>query len=510
MNNSNEQVFDTVLSNNPYKHTYYLGSGNQLSAVKNPQYGKKQYGISYLNTSSFITAQIGVSKNIPDDDLAFVIETKAYEELALDMAIEYTIDYIEVPTDGSAKERTFHVFIVDPLIIDETFAQTVSDLQYIDQIVPVPLLLKTLYTHEIVQGYGAHCYIYFQENDAFFTLYNEQEFVYTKSLKYAFRDMHERFCELLGEQIDLVDFQTLLATEGLATQNPEYQKYLIKLFGELFLHINDVLNYAKRAYEIETIEEIYIGSQIGSIAGVDEYCQTYLGFEAKAFDFSYGFATDSYIDQIHQLMQLYVRTDKSARYDVNFSIYHRPPPFFQRHSGKLFAVTALSLVVAFAYPVTYWTMGYAESVRKALLEKEYRETHAIKVTREETINLKLAQKAEAQKLLDVENELFEERKATLIKIHDVKVNYPMKGEIMAALTRELNRFDVGVSDITYNQDEDEKVFNLSVMAKKDKQITDLVEFMTKNRTQRFHYNIEKIELDDNTSYYRGDLKVVLK
>ncbi|UFS63199.1 hypothetical protein LOH54_03505 [Sulfurimonas sp. HSL-3221] len=510
MNNSNEQVFDTVLSNNPYNHTYYLGSGNQLSAAKNPQYGKKQYGISYLNTSSFITAQIGVSKNIPDDDLAFVIETKAYEELALDMAIEYTIDFIEVPTDGSAKERIFHVFIVDPLVIDETFAQTVSALQYVDQIVPVPLLLKTLYSHEIVQGYGAHCYIYFQENDAFFTLYNEQEFVYTKSLKYSFRDMHERFCELLGEQIDLADFQTLLATEGLATQNPEYQKYLIKLFGELFLHINDVLNYAKRAYEIETIEEIYIGSQIGSIAGVDEYCQTYLGFEAKSFDFSYGFATDSYIDQIHQLMQLYVRTDKAARYDVNFSIYHRPPPFFQRHSGKLFAVTALSLVVAFAYPVTYWTMGYAESVRKALLEKQYRETHAIKVTREETINLKLAQKAEAQKLLDAEIELFEERKATLIKIHDVKVNYPMKAEIMAALTRELNRFDVSVADINYKQDAQEKVFSLKVMAKKDKQITDLVEFMTKHRTQRFHYNIEKIELDEETNYYRGDLKVVLK
>jgi len=510
MNNSDEQVFDTVLSNNPYNHTYYAGSWNQLSVAKHPQFAKKQYGISFLNTNSLITAQIDVSKNIPDDDLAFVIETKAYEELALDMAIEYTIDYIEVPTDGSSKERTFQVFIVDPLVIDETFAQTVSDLQYIDQIVPVPLLLKTLYSHEIVQGYGAHCYIYFQENDAFFTLYNEQQFVYTKSLKYSFRDMHERFCELLGEQVSLADFQTLLANEGLATHNPEYQKYLIKLFGELFLHVNDVLNYAKRAFEIETIEDIYIGSQIGSIAGVDEYCQTYLGFEAKAFDFSYGFATESYVDQIHQLMQLYARTDKEARYEVNFSIYHRPPPFFQRHSGKLLAVTALSLVVAFAYPVTYWTMGYAESVRKTLLEKEYRETHAIKVTRENTINLKLAQKADAQKLLDAENDLFAERKATLLKIHDVKVNYPMKGDMLSELTRDLNQFNVGVSRIHYGQDAREKTFTLSLMAEKDKQITDMVEFLTKNRTKRFHYNIEKIELDEKTNYYRGDLKVVLK
>jgi len=510
MSNSNQQGFDTVLSNNPYNNTYFLGAGNQLSVAKSPQFGKRQFSISYLNTNDFITAQIGVSKNIPDEDLAFVIETKAYEELALDMAIEYTIDYVEVSSEGNAKERLFQVFIVDPLVIDEAFARTVAKLKYIDRIVPVPLLLKTLYTHEIVQGYGAHCYIYFQENDAFFTLYSAQEFVYTKSLKYSFREMHERFCELLGEQLSLSDFQFLLSHEGLGTQNPEYQKYLIKLFGELFLHINDVLNYAKRAYEIETIEDIYIGSQIGAIAGLDEYCQTYLGFEAKAFDFSYGFATDTYVDQIHQLMQLYAGTDEAARYDVNFSIYHRPPPFFQRHSGKLFAVTALSLVAAFAYPVTYWTMGYAESVRKSLLEKEYQQTHAIKIERENTINLKLAQKAEAQKLLDAENELFAERKATLIKIHDVKVNYPMKGEIVASLTREMNRFNVGVSTITYHQDENEKVFNLVLMAKKDKQITDLVEYVTKNRTERFHYNIERIELDEKTNYYRGDLKVVLK
>lgn len=510
MSNSNQQVFDTVLSNNPYKDTYYLGAGNQLSVAKNPQFGKKQYVISYLNTNDFITALIGVSKNIPDEDLAFVIETKVYEELALDMAIEYTIDYVEAPASGEEKERMFHVFIVDPLVIDETFANTVAKVQYIDQIVPVPLLIKTLYTHEIVEGYGVHCYIYFQENDAFFTLYNQQEFIYTKSLKYSFKEMHERFCELLGEQMDPDDFQSLLAHEGLGTQNPEYQKYLIKLFGELFLHINDVLTYAKRAYEIETIEDIYIGSQLGAIAGLDEYCQTYLGFEAKAFDFSYGFVTDSYIDQIHQLMQLYAITDREARYDVNFSIYHRPPPLFQRHSGKLIAVTAASLVVAFAYPVTFWTLGYAESVHKTLLEKQYQETHAIKLTREQTINLKLAQKAEAQKLLDTENELFAERKATLSKIHDVKVNYPMKGEIMAALTRDLNRYKVGVSDINYTQDDKEKAFTFSLMAKKDKQITDLLEFLTKNRTKRFSYSLERISFDAKSDFYRSDLKVVLK
>ncbi|MEJ2469028.1 MAG: hypothetical protein P8Y51_08215 [Campylobacterales bacterium] len=69
MSNSNQQVFDTVLSNNPYNDTYYLGAGNQLSVAKSPQFGKKQFGISYLNTNDFITALINISKNIPDEDL---------------------------------------------------------------------------------------------------------------------------------------------------------------------------------------------------------------------------------------------------------------------------------------------------------------------------------------------------------------------------------------------------------------------------------------------------------
>lgn len=510
MDNIDPKAFDTVLSINPYENTFYEGYGTQLALQKDPAFGKKQFAISYLNTNDFITAQISVSKNIPDEDLAFVIETKVYEELALDQAIEYSIDYVEVSNEGEEKERLFHVFIVDPIVIDETFSDVITKIQYIDQIIPVPLLLKSLYVYEVVEGYGAHCYIYFQENDAFFTLYNNQEFIYTKSLKYSFTEMHERFCELLGEQIDFQEFQSMLSNEGLGTQNEEYQKYLIKLFGELFLHINDVLTYAKRAYDIDTIDEIFIGSQLGAIVGLDEYCQTYLGFEAKAFDFSYGFSTESYVDQIQQLMQIYAKCDEALRYDSNFSIYHRPPPFFQRHSGKLLTVVAASLVAAFAYPVTFWTLSYAESVHKNLLEKSYSETHVVKLAREKTINLKLAQKAEAQKLLDAENELFAERKATLTKIHEVKVGYPMKGSIIADLSSDLNKFKVGVSSIIYSQDDTQKFFALSLMASKDKEITDLVEYLTKNRTKKFHYNIESIFFDEKDNVYRGDLKVVLK
>ncbi len=510
MSNYNQQLFDTTLSINPYRGTYYLRAGSKLSFKRNPAFDKKQGTISYINTKDFITALIGVSKNLADDDIAFVIESKAYEELALDTAVEYSIDYAEAVGEANDKERFFHVFVVDPLVLQETFDDPVSKVQYVDQIVPVPLLLKSLYTNEIISDDDIHCFVYFQENDAFFTLYRDQEFLYTKSIKYSFREMYDRFCELLGEQITFADFTNLIKDEGLSTQNAEYQKYLIKLFGELFLHINDILTYAKRAYEIETVSEIYIGSQIGNIIGLDEYCQTYIGFESQPFDFNYGLNTEEYVDQIHQLMQLYVNDSEEDRYETNFSTFHRPPPFFQRHSGKLFLVTAASLMLAFAYPVMNWTASYAEEVHKAALEKEYSVLHPKRVSREMAINKELAERELAREQLAAAQGLFAERKATLHKIHEVKVNYPMKGKIIASLSKDLNKHKVGVSEIRYEEDNRSKAFIFNLIAKKDKQITNLIEYLTKNRTDKYYFSTEKIYLDDNSSHYRSELKVVLK
>ena len=395
--------------------------------------------------------------------------------------------------------------------MDDTFAKPVSNLKYIDRIVPVPLLLKGLYTNEVILNRGTNCFIYFQDNDAFLTIYDQQEFIYTKALKYSFEEMHERFCELLGEQIEKDLFIQFLANEGLSTHNSEHQKYLIKLFGELFLHINDVLTYAKRAYEIEKIESVYIGSQVGSIIGLDEYCQTYLSLESLAFDFDYGYETgDRYVDQIQQLMHLYTQTQQDLRYDVNFTLYHRPPPFLQRHSGKVIAVTLVSLMAAFAYPATYWTLSYGESLHKQLMEQEYIQVHNTKVTRKKLIDLKLANKAEAEAHFKMEIDAFNEKKATLIKIRDIKVHYPMKGKILTALTKDLNRFKVELSNVSYTENNTSKIMTMRVMAPKDKQITDLIAYMTKNRSKDFSYNIEKIFLDEESKHYRGDLKVVLK
>lgn len=509
---SKQQSFSTIVSANPYRRDYYSSTLNSITEIASPSFSKEQYVISFLNTKGFISALIGISKNVPDDDIYDALENKVYEELALDMAVEYQLQYVEATNRLSESERFFHVFVVDPLTLEQEFASTVETVKYIDQIIPIPLILKSLYTKEIIESNGAHGFIYFQENDAFFTVYNEQEFIYTKSLKYSLKQMHERFCELLGEPVDLLVFENLLSNQGLNSANQEYQKNLLKLFGEIFLHINDVITYSKRAFEIKQFEMLYIGTGVGSVNGLDEYAQTYLGLRTQPFNFEYGFHVgEKNIDQIHQLMHLYARLQSDERYECNFTAYHRPPPFAKRDSGKLILVTAAALAAALLYPGTYWGLSYVEEFHYALMNQEYETVHIDKTTREATINLKMANKNAAQALLDEQKSAYQQKQNTLTQIHDKKVNYPMKAKIASDFTHSFNQYHVKLKSLNYNEEDNssKKLFTFMLSSPKTQDITALLKHLTETK-QQYAFDLQLISYNEDDKSYLSELKAVLK
>lgn len=512
MNKSKQQTYSTIVSANPYKGDFYGGTFNTISKASSPSFSKEQYSVSFLNTKGFISTLIGISKNIPEDDIYDALENKVYEELALDMAIEYHFKYIEAIHKSTEGDRFFHVFVVDPLTLEQEYAHIIDTIKYVDQIVPVPLLLKSLYVKELIDSSDIHCFIYFQENDAFFSIYSEHEFMYAKSLKFSLKQMHERFCELLGEQIDLTAFESMLAEEGLNTSNSDYQKNLIKLFGEIFLHISDVITYAKRAYDIKKFDEIFIGTGTGKVLGLDEYAQTYLGIKTTPFDFDFGFNTNGeQVDQIHQLMHLYGRLESTERYECNFTIFHRPPPFAKRDSGKLILVTAAALATALLYPGVYWGLSYVEEFHHAVLTKEYESTHIEKMTREATINLKLANKNAAQTLLDEQKTSYKQKQDTLTQVHEKKVDYPMKAKIMADFTRSFNQYRVQLKTIAFTEDQNNtKTFIFGLTSASTQDITALLKHLTESKRDQYEFNLELISYDEVQKSYLSQLKAVIK
>lgn len=504
-----KDTFSTTLSINTNNH-YLANIAGVLSDVKKPYFSKEQFVIASFDTKNSINSNISISKNIPEEDLYDAITTKAYDELGLDQAIEYQISYVETYAKIDEDNRNFFLFIVEPTIINETYKAIQKEIKYIDIIIPSPLLLKSLYTKNIIEDNGVHCFIYFQNNNAFITIYDECQFVYTKSLKYSFKQMYERFCELYGEKIEYSDFMEFLQKHNLKDTKSDYKEYFIRLYREIFSNINDILTYIKRAYDLEDIDKIYIGSEIDTVMKLDEILEYQLNIKTSNFDFNYGFEKgEKYIDQMHSLMLLYTKIDNDEKYLCNFTIFHRPPKFIQRQSGKIIILTLVSIILAFAYPVTYWILTYAGSLQYQLLNNKYKEIHNIKSVREVNIKNKEIEKTKALALLNKEKEKYIDKKNTLVKIHNAKVNYPMKAKLLSILTENINKFDVKLSSLFYDENDNIKKFNLNLVSKKDKQITSLIKYLTKEHVGIFDFSIEKIYYDEINKKYISELKVII-
>ncbi|MFT7003285.1 MAG: hypothetical protein ACJAWW_000631, partial [Sulfurimonas sp.] len=255
-------------------------------------------------------------------------------------------------------------------------------------------------------------------------------------------------------------------------------------------------------------EKIFIGSQIQTVTKLDEMSETELSVKSINFEFDYGFDSDGiYIDQLHALMHIYTTLRVDQKYDCNFTTYHRPPKFMRRESGKIILLTMASLVIAFIYPVTYWVFTYAQALQYDLLNTEYRELHNIKITREATIKNKEADKAKVLTLLSKEKTDYSEKKDTLTKIHDVKVNYPMKASLLASLTKDLNKFNINIDSLSYNEDNKSKTFTFNLVSKKDKSITQMLEYITKTHEGKFDFSLEHIEFKEDSKKYFSELKV---
>ncbi len=503
--------FKSIVSINPYSKSVFENRDSKLKRAQSLKFSKNSYYISFLATKNFIVSEINISKNIPNEDLRDAIEIKAYEELGLDQTIEYKIEFLEIPTLPTDKERKFFIFVADPSSIEEDFSETVDKIKYIDAILPSPLLFSYLYKNEIVDSTGVHAYIYFQQEDAFLALYNEGRYIYSKSLKYSFNDMSERFSELLGERVDESEFAKLLAQEGLRTSNFEYQQHLMKLFSEIFMHINDVLIYAKRANDIDKIDKVFISSEFGHISGIDEYAQTYLGLTALDFSFDYGFLSEEpFIEDIHYLLQLAaISMIEDEEEDIpNFTLFKRPPPVWQRPSGRLVAVTAASLLLAFAYPIYNTAYYYKLKYDIHVLNKEYEKLHPERVRLETALNDLRNKKKSVLAKIDKEKEVFQKRMKILNSIYDKKVNYPMKGKIISELSQDLLRYKVQTSSI--KSEENVMVWNL--LSADEKRITDFIKFISSKKGDKFHIETNRIEKDSNSTKerYVSSVKVVIK
>ncbi|MGM0533116.1 MAG: hypothetical protein ACQERK_01315 [Campylobacterota bacterium] len=502
-----KEKFDKIVTLNPYSGENYRLQNSELQRIEKLSYDSSSYYISLLYPKDFITATIELSLNIDDADIADAIEIKAYEELGLDQSVEYKIEFVEEYTRADKDNRIFNVFVTEPETINELFSEIVDKTKFIDNIVPAPLLFRQIYKKEIIAESGVDCFLYFTKKDAFVVYYEDGRYLYSKSIKYSLEYIYEQYCSLIGERVDLSDFYQSLENEGVKSLDNAKQRNFMKIFGEVFMHLNDINIYFKRAFNVKQIDKLYIGSILGNIIGVEEYAKTYLGMMPNEFDFNYDINTESwFIDQMHYLMALHTLEEfenSDEHMDCNFTLFFRPPPFYLRKSGQFILTVSAAIVLAAALPLFHGGMSQYYDIMHGIKN----DTRMQLQQEVNSIQKQIAQKTkEKERLLSLEQEAkdrFEQKTKSLETIASKKREYILKSDTLYMLAKDLNTKNISVSDIV----SDKNTYVLTLQSKSDKKITEFIKYVTSNRKQVESISIERIALDEKSNMYTSDVEV---
>jgi hypothetical protein len=499
--------YKNIITMNPYINSYYEYKNQEFKKLDKLVYNDKNFTIAYATNKDLIIASLDLGYDADLEEIEDTIYMKAYEELGLDEEKEYTIHHQKANKDENSK--LYNVFISEPDNLGLKLAPLVDETKYIDLVIPAPLLYSTLYSNNILENRDAHCYIYFTMKDSFVTVYKDGVFIYSKSIEFSLEQIYDKYCALVGEKIDQEEFYEVLESEGLKTTNSVYQQNLMKLFGEVFLQINDIIIYSKRAYNIVNISKLFLGSVKSPIIGLGDYGYNYLGIPTFNLDFNFDVKNDEwYVDQLQYLMVKsgldYLENSNTV---LNLSTTPRPPVFTKRSSGQFILSVIGASLFAIGVPLGYLVPSYMNEAYNLKLNRD-NQLLSQKVQKYKKIlsNKQAIIKSEKKKLKGLEA-IFEAKAKTLTSIHRKKVNYNFKSGFLYTFGKDLKSYSVHVEKIVSNEDE----FTLYLLSSDEKYMTKYIKYISKEYSLNIkNIDIKRIERDDKDNLYRGILKVTYR
>ena len=273
----------------------------------------------------------------------------------------------------------------------------------------------------------------------------------------------------------------------------------MKLFGDIFIQINDIVIYAKRAFDLSKIDQMFMGSSKGPIAGLDEYSENYLGLQSAEMNFDFGIESDEwYTDQLQYMLAVsaieYLQNTDEI---VNLTIFERAPAFPKRASGQFIIATFLAIMAGISYPVYYLVGSYMNDATNMVLSANEKKLND---EAQKYKNILGAKKKEIKrldgKIADL-SKVYHSKEKTLTAIYDKKVNYKLRSDFIAEFSNLFHKFNIYVSQIRSRG----KHFDFAIYSKDAKNITELIKYISSNYMNRIRsINLETIS---TMSYITG-------
>ena len=149
---SPKSAIKNIITLNAYTDKKYIYKSDTFKPLNKLSYNTSNFITSYISNKDLISASVNISRSIANEDIAGILDIKAYEELGLDQASNYTISYVE--SEHSGEEREYHIFVAEPEVLDELYLPIKTETKYIDLILPAPLLYKVLYKKRYLNSHN--------------------------------------------------------------------------------------------------------------------------------------------------------------------------------------------------------------------------------------------------------------------------------------------------------------------------------------------------------------------
>ena len=130
-----KSAIKNIVTLNAYTDQNYIFKNDSFQALNKLSYNTSNFITSYVSNKDMISTTIELSRSIPQEDIADILEIKAYEELGLDQASPYIISSSEVENGG--EEREFHLFVAEPEVLDKLYLPIKQETKYIDLVIQI-------------------------------------------------------------------------------------------------------------------------------------------------------------------------------------------------------------------------------------------------------------------------------------------------------------------------------------------------------------------------------------
>ena len=467
----------SIVSIDVAKSLAYCFEENSLKVLSLQKANKDATNIVSVKLKDIQNTHVQSILNGEDLQKDIVVQTR--KNLSLDDEAEYIVK------SRIIGENSYESYALNYEVLSEGLQDVISELRYIDKIIPDPFLFEGLYEAKVLNADETHCFLFLDDDDAFLALYNNGKFGFTRGFSmYSLTNLCEQYKNNTGADIELRDFLNLLKNEGV-------NGAFFSVLDDMAFYISDIFNSIASQANAD-ISKVFIGTSIGAIPGLANLINQKLYIETIDFDFNKKFEAGdldvSCMNTIRYYYAKYILDDS-----LNFTAFYRPPAFLKRDGGQFLAVVAIACVLGLVTPIYelglalyYFGINSFEESKLQDIKKELARFEPIYKSIKEQVDNQNKQINELEVSIATSKRLLDESQ-------DKKFNYRSKAEFLSDISALISDVKVKTTHINFKNNE----ANIHLISDDDNKITALIEKIDKS--SKFRVTTERISAQNTDS-----------